>query len=194
MTNSTMLWTTLALVAAAVLIVVSAIASRRRSRVRTAELRQQFGPEYDRAVQELGNRARAEHELTLRTRCIKHLQFRELNEAERTRFASSWTRIQGQFVDDPGAAVWAANELIQDVMHARGYPSNDFDHRIADLSVDRSAVVPHYRAAKALSESNRDGQVNTEELRQAVVHYRVLFGDLLQESSSPARTLREVRA
>jgi hypothetical protein len=193
MTNSAIVWTILALVAAAVLIGVGALAAaHRRSRVRTSELRQQFGPEYDRAVQEFGNSARAERELASRARRVKHLQFRELGEADRTRFASSWSHIQGQFVDDPGAAVRAANELIKAVMHARGYPSNDFDHRIADLSVDHSAVVQHYRAAKALSESNRDG-VNTEELRQAVVHYRVLFADLLQESIAPQRPLREVR-
>jgi hypothetical protein len=90
--------------------------------------------------------------------------------------------------------VVSANELIKEVMRARGYPSDDFEQRVADLSVDHAAVVQHYRAARALSDSNRHGQINTEELRQAVVHYRALFADLLQEPGSPSRSLREVPA
>jgi hypothetical protein len=197
MTNNEMIWAIVALVAAAVVIVamVTAGTQRRRARVASAELRQRFGPEYDRAVQEHGGAARAERVLAARERRIERIRLHELNEADRARFAASWTRIQAQFVDDPPAAVIGANELIKDVMRARGYPSgDDFDQRVADLTVDHASVVQHYRAARALSESTSRGQVNTEELRQAVVHYRALFADLLQETATPSRRLREVHA
>ncbi len=192
-TNTTMIWAIVALVAAAIVIVV-AIASRRRTRMRSAELRQRFGPEYDRAVQELGTPARAEHELAARTRRVELIRLHELNDADRARFASSWGRIQSQFIDDPVGAAVDANDLIKEVMRARGYPVDDFEQRVADLSVDHAEVVQHYRAARTLSESSRNGQVNTEDLRQAVVHYRTLFGELLQESGSQARPLRELHA
>jgi|HubBroStandDraft_6_1064221.scaffolds.fasta_scaffold110349_3 hypothetical protein len=195
MTNTELLWTMIALGAVAIaIVVVGAIAFRRRARMRSAELRQRFGPEYDRAVAEFGSPARAERQLAARTRRVEHLRFRELNDVDRARFAASWGRVQTQFVDDPAAAAADANELIKEVMRARGYPMDDFDQRVADLSVDHAAVVQHYRAARALSESSRNGQVNTEELRQAVVHYRALFADLLQEPASAPPSLRERHA
>src|SRR6185369_10665085 len=104
--------------------------------------------------------------------------FRDLTEADRVKFSSAWSRIQAQFVDDPVAAVAGANDLIKQVMVARGYPSDGFEQRAADLSVDHPEVVQHYRAARALSDPTRDKSIGTEELRQAVVHYRVLFADL----------------
>jgi hypothetical protein len=193
MNNTALLWTVVALAAAAI-VLVAAIASRRRNRLRTAELRQRFGPEHDRAVEELGSRSRAERQLAARTRRVEHIRFRELNQADRSRFASTWTRIQAQFVDDPVGAVVAANELIKEVMRARGYPSDDFEQRVADLSVDHGGVIQHYRAARALSEPIANGPVHTEDLRQAVVHYRALVADLLQESGSSPPSLREVVA
>ena len=171
-----MMWIVVAMIAAAV-VLVAAIAFRRRVRLRSAGLRRRFGPEYERAVQEFGSPVRAERELAARARRIDHIQFRELNQAERARFASTWSGIQGQFVDDPRGAVMGANELIKEVMRARGYPADDFEHRVADSSVEHANVVQHYRAARALSESSREGQAQTEELRQAVVHYRALFAD-----------------
>jgi hypothetical protein len=175
-------------------VIATTIASRRRARARTAELRQRFGPEYDRAVHELGNPGRAERELAKRTKRVDHIQFHELNSADRARFSSTWRRVQAQFVDDPRAAVVGANELIKDVMRARGYPTDDFDQRVADLSVDHPEVVQHYRAAHLLAESTDNQPVDTEELRQAVVHYRALFADLLQERSSIAPQHRDARA
>jgi hypothetical protein len=174
-------WIILAAIGLAIVLTV-AIASRQRSRARSRELQRRFGPEYDRAVQELGPR-RAERELAARARRVEHFQFRDLSTADRGRFGSSWSRIQLQFVDDPALAVTSANELIKEVMRARGYPTEDFEQRAADLSVEHPAVVQHYRAAKALADSNRAGQASTEELRQAVVHYRVLFNELLQPPS-----------
>ncbi len=179
MDNTTTLWIIVALVAVAV-IAIGAIWSRRRARERSAELQSQFGPEYDRAVVELGSQAKAERELAARARRVERFQSRELSVADRSRFGAAWNRIQAQFVDDPALAVSSAGELINEVMRARGYPTDDFEQRVSDLTVDHPSVVQHYRAAQALFESNRRGQSNTEELRQAVVHYRFLFADLLQ--------------
>jgi len=193
MTNTAMLWTIIALVAVAIVAIVGVGRSRRRARMRGGELRQRFGPEYERAVEEYGSPARAERELAARTRRVDHLRFRDLSEADRARFTSTWSRVQLQFVDDPQGAVVGANELIKEVMRARGYPSDDFEHRVADLSVDHAGVVQHYRAARALADSSRNGQVHTEELRQALVHYRALVADLLQDPRVPAQ-LREAHA
>jgi hypothetical protein len=182
MDSTSMMWIVVASAAVAILI-AAVIGSRRRARARSAELQRQFGPEYDRAVEEHGSAARAERTLASRARRVEHFHFHELSAAERARFASSWTRVQAQFVDDPAVAVSNANELINEVMRARGYPTEDFEQRAADLSVEHPAVVQHYRAARALSDSTHTGQINTEDLRQAVVHYRFLFTDLLQEST-----------
>jgi len=192
-TNTSALWIFVALVVAA-MVIAAAITMRRRGRLRSAALRRRFGPEYDRALEDYGSPVRAERELSARTRRVEHLRFRELNLVDRARFVSNWSRIQVQFVDDPEGAVAAANALIKEVMHARGYPVNEFDQRVADLSVDHGAVVQHYRAARALSSSQRTGAERTEELRQAVVHFRALFADLLQEPGAPSQTLREVHA
>lgn len=179
MNDSTTVWALVGLAIVALVIVVI-VASRHRARARRTELKSKFGPEYDRAVEEYGPE-RADRELASRQRRVGQFQSRELSAADRARFLGAWASIQTRFVDDPGFAVASADELINEVMRARGYPTEHFDQRVADLSVEHAAVVQHYRAAKALADSNRDGRVNTEELRQAVVHYRVLFADLLQE-------------
>jgi len=193
MTDATLVGILVALAAAAVLI-GAAIATRRRTRLRHAELRQRFGPEYDQAVAQYGSAARADRALAARERRVGHLKLSELSDAERARFASHWTTIQGRFVDDPLGAVAAANSLINEVMRARGYPTEDFDQRLADLSVDHAGVVQHYRAARALSTSVANDPANTEELRQAVVHYRALFADLLEEPVTPSHRHREAHA
>jgi hypothetical protein len=191
MDDSTLLWVVVALAIVAI-VSIAVVVSRRRARVRRAELQRQFGPEYDRAVEEYGP-DRADRELLSRARRVDHFQSRELSPADRARFLASWTSIQAQFVDDPSVAVAGADELINEVLRARGYPTVQFEQRVADLTVEHGAVVQHYRAAKSLADSNRHGQVNTEELRQAVVHYRMLFADLLQEPGAPTG-LRQAHA
>jgi len=186
MDSTSVMWLVVASTAVAILI-AAVIGSRRRARARSAELRWQFGPEYDRAVDELGSASLAERALAKRARRVEHFHFHELSAADRARFSSSWTGVQAQFVDDPAVAVANANELINEVMRARGYPNEDFEQRVADLSVEHPSVVQHYRAAHALSGSTHTGANNTEDLRQAVVHYRFLFTDLLQESASLGR-------
>jgi hypothetical protein len=193
MTNQAVLWTIVVVVAVAIVAGLAIAASRRRARMRRVELRRRFGPEYDRAVQEFGSEDRAERELAARTRRVAHLRFRELNEEDRARFESEWRDIQGRFVDDPLAAVASANELIKQVMQARGYPADGFDQRVADLSVEHPDVVQHYRAARVLSDPSRKESIGTEELRQAVVHYRVLFADLLEEHGATIQPTPERR-
>jgi hypothetical protein len=193
MTNGTLLGMLIGLAAVAI-VIGAAITMRRRARGRSVALRRRFGPEYDQAVEDYGSPARAERELAARARRVGHLKLAELSEAERERYAVRWSHIQEQFVDDPLAAVAAASALIDDVMRARGYPTEDFDQRLADLSVDHSAVTQHYRAARALSASLASDRANTEDLRQAFVHYRALFSDLVIESPPVSRRPREAHA
>jgi hypothetical protein len=196
MSDTEKLWTIVALAAVAI-IFITLIVGRRRARARSEELQRRFGPEYEHAVEELGSPKRAERELEQRARRVEHFRFNDLSAAARESFAAKWNEIQGRFVDDPAVAVTAANELINEVMRARGYPTLSFDQRVADLSVEHPTVVQHYRAAHELSRSVFNGNVDTEQLRQALVHYRMLFTDLLHESrqvSAPPAPLRHVRA
>ncbi len=187
MNDTERLWTIIALVSVAIVLAILAFALvQKRARMRSAELQRHFGPEYEHTVEELGNLARAERELAQRTKRVEHFHFHDLSPADRARFTMSWDRVQSQFVDDPVVAVTSANELINEVMRARGYPIEHFEQRVADLSVEHPNVVQHYRAAHELSRSVHNGTVDTEELRQAVVHYRMLFADLLQEGVASA--------
>jgi hypothetical protein len=174
-------WSWIILTIAAIVIAALAGATLwRNGRVRRRrELRERFGPEYERLVAEYGDSARAEAELESRARRVRKLSIKELSPGERDAFARAWQETQERFVDTPGMAVRSAHELVERVMGARGYPVDDFDQRIADLSVDHAAVIQHYRAAHALHEANQQGREDTEELRQAMVHYRALFAELL---------------
>jgi hypothetical protein len=192
MDDTTMLWA-LGILAIVAIAIIAVVVSRHRARVRQLELKRKFGPEYDRAVEQYGPQ-RADRELMLRERRVDHFQARQLSAADRARFLASWSSVQAQFVDDPSVAVTSASELIKEVMRASGYPTEHFEQRVADLSVEHATVVQHYRAAKALADASRSGQVNTEELRQAMVHYRLLFADLLQEPKAGSSGLRHVHA
>lgn len=145
---------------------------------RNERLRERFGAEYDLAVEQYGE-ARAMCVLEARERRVSKLPLRSLAPVERASFAQSWLLVQQEFVDAPHQAVRNAHELVQRTMHARGYPVDDFDQCIADLSVDYGDIVQHYRAAHTLDQANRAGRANTEDLRQALVHYRTLFEELL---------------
>jgi hypothetical protein len=157
-----------------------AIAWTYMQRQRRARLRERFGPEYDRAVQEAGTPAKAEAVLDARARRVEKLKIRPLSREQSDSFSNEWRRVQGLFVDDPDAAVEAADRLVAQVMAARGYPIDDFDTRAADLSVDHPRVVENYRIARALAGRRKRKEAGTEELRQAVVNYRALFNDLLE--------------
>jgi hypothetical protein len=151
------------------------IASRRRSR----HLREHFGPEYDRAVAETGNRRRAEVELARREDRVRNLQVRPLRSEDRERFRDQWTMCQTQFVDDPAGAVNEADALLTRVLRARGYASENPYDRMSDISAAYPRQSSHYRSAEDLVTRHRRGQGSTEDLRRAFVHYRALFEEIL---------------
>jgi hypothetical protein len=156
---------------------------------RSTELRQRFGPEYERAVDQYGERGRAEEALVARTERVQQLHIRPLGAEDRARYADQWRSVQSRFVDDPEDAIADADGLCGEVMQARGYPMGDFEQRAADISVDHPRVVENYRAAHALARRSAEGNASTEDLRQAMVHYRTLFEDLI-ETREPAQVER----
>ena len=149
---------------------------------RTRQLRTQFGDsEYTRAVKEGGNRRHAEAVLDKRAERVDRLNIRALAPADRARFVETWARVQARFVDGPGGAVTEADQLLNDVMSMRGYPMGDFEQRVADISVDHPLVLDNYRAAHQVALRQTRGEARTEDLRQAMIHYRTLFEELVNE-------------
>lgn len=170
------------LVAILVVIVLLALlaffAGRQR---RSRKLQETFGPEYDRTVSETGDRRAAEAELLERTGRREGFDIVPLEPEARARYVEAWRHTQAQFVDEPAEATREADRLITSVMRDRGYPVDDFEQRAADLSVDHPQVVDDYRAAHAIAAANDRSEASTEDLRQALVHYRSLFEDLLED-------------
>ena len=158
---------------------------------RTHELRSKFGPEYDKAISEHGDRGHAESELQKRATRVAKFNIRPLKAEERSRYSEDWLREQSLFVDDPQAAVNHADILVQDVMQHRGYPVGDFDQNATDLSVDHPRVVENYRTAHEIALREGTGEGNTEDLRKAMVSYRVLFEDLLVETVDKPEEVRK---
>ncbi|MGA3293181.1 MAG: hypothetical protein ABSE45_04260 [Candidatus Acidiferrales bacterium] len=149
---------------------------------RTERLRTQFGgAEYTRAVKEGGSQRKAEAALDKRAERVEALHIRPLAPGDRARFVESWGRVQARFVDSPGGAVTDADQLLGDVMSTRGYPMSDFEQRAADISVDHPLVLDNYRAAHQAALRQTRGQASTEDLRQAMIHYRTLFEELVSE-------------
>jgi hypothetical protein len=167
------------IVAVVVLLGLLALAWRLMSKRRTGNLKETFGPEYERSKTETGSRRKGEAELTARKTHREGLDIRPLSAEARERYSASWLQVQGHFVDEPGAAVGEADRLVSAVMSDRGYPVDDFGQRSDDISVDLPHVVDDYRAAHAISMANEHGKASTEDLRQAFVHYRSLFDELL---------------
>jgi hypothetical protein len=157
---------------------------------RSEQLQSRFGPEYERTLAERGDQREAERELERRAERVERFDIRSLTAAERDRYVELWQSAQARFVDDPSGATDEADQLVGEVMAARGYPVGDFEQRAADVSVQHPRVVEHYRAAHQIALRNSRGDADTEDLRQALMHYRALFEDLL-EVGSPAHT--EVR-
>lgn len=183
--DSTTFWAVVLAVAAVAALITAYAIYRGRRRIDRVDLRERFGPEYDRAVEELGSGKAARRELRQRLKRVERFSLRELTPEAYARYYDAWQNVQARFVDEPGGAVLQADRLIHDVMHARGYPDDDdVDRRIGDLSVHHANAVQHYRAARALSEGAEEGRATTEDLRQAMMHYRALFSDLLREPTT----------
>ena len=164
-------------------VVIGTVAFGMMAVLRRRRLQQRFGPEYDRLVGERGSRRRAEAELTERERRVEDLDLQPLTDSSRASFAGQWASIQERFVDTPADAVSAAQLLVAAVMTERGYPAEPHDQVVADLSVGHARTLDRYRAAEEISHRAAVGTVPTEDLRQAMVHYRALFGDLLGETA-----------
>jgi hypothetical protein len=164
------------LIVLALLAVLALVAGRQR---RSRRLRERFGPEYDRTVAQAGDRKEAESQLQERTARRQRLDIVPLDPADRARYLEAWRQTQARFVDEPAEATREADRLITAVMRDRGYPVDDFEQRAADVSVDHPQVVDDYRAAQAIAAANERSEASTEDLRQALVHYRSLFEELL---------------
>ncbi len=157
---------------------------------RSKELRERFGPEYDRVVRKEGNIRRGEGVLEFREKKRETLHIHSLSSASRLDFADRWNAVQAQFVDDPGGSVEKADSLVNELMEARGYPMANFEERADLISVDHPQVVENYRAAHAIAQSRSRGQATTEGLRKAMVHYRSLFDQLLHDAYTERKEAR----
>lgn len=171
------LWIWIA-VGAVALVVIVALFARGARRSRSERLRSQYGSEYDYAVSRAGNRKRAEAELEARSAEVERYDIRPLTADERDRYRSDWKRVEQHFIERPAAAVVETDELVADMMRVQGYPMGDFEKHAAALSVRHPRVVEHYRAGHQVMEG-APGSASTEDLRQAMLHYRALIDELL---------------
>jgi hypothetical protein len=183
-------WAWIIIVLAAAILVAGAVAAYLARQSQTRRLRERFGPEYDRAVSDSGEQRAAEKELAERERKREQIDIVPLAPEARDKYAGSWRDVQTRFVDDPPGAVDDADRLVTDVMRDRGYPVEDFDQRAADISVDHPEVVENYRAAHAIYLQRQDNGAGTEDLRQAFVHYRALFDELLETRETAGQEAR----
>jgi len=177
-TLDTQTWIILAGVVVLALFALGAWVSFKKSQ--SQKLRQRFGPEYGRTVDNLRSRTKAESELKARQKRVERLNIVALAPSEAATFTEAWKVLQGRFVDNPKGAVAEADQLVCELMLKRGYPMGDFERRAADISVDHPGVVDNYRLAQAIAVRDARGDADTEELRKAVVHLRALFDELLE--------------
>lgn len=158
---------------------------------RTKNLKERFGPEYERALNEMGDKRQAENELQARLDHVNALNIRPLTAEEVNRYSLEWQGTQTEFVDEPLTALQKADRLIREVMKAKGYPVEDFEQRAADISVDYPELVTDYRGLHLIAVKEADEKVGTEEMRQAMVHGRALFENLIKQQEQKAETMDE---
>jgi hypothetical protein len=182
--------TQLVLVAVIFLVIGVVIAMAVTRAQRTKRLRERFGPEYERAINEMGDKRQAEDELDARLAHVNTLKIRPLTAEEVNRYALEWQKTQTEFVDEPLTALQKADRLIREVMKTRGYPVEDFEQRAADISVDYPELVTDYRGLHLIAIKEKDEEVSTEEMRQAMVHGRALFENLISQETN-AETIDE---
>jgi hypothetical protein len=144
--------------------------------VRQTSQKRQFGPEYDRLAGEIGpQRARAE--FAKRQKRVDGLDLKPLSPEQRAAYEASWEAAQEQFIDGPRQATQTAAELVTAVAAEVGYPIDDQEQLLADLSVRHGRYLEGYRTARRTSDQAAEGA--TEDFRQALLDYRALFNDLL---------------
>jgi hypothetical protein len=171
------IWIALGVVA---LLIVAGLVARGARRARTESLRDKFGNEYDHALQEHGSRKQAERDLVERAEQVKKYNIVPLQAGDQERFRRDWQKVEQHFLERPTTAVVEADELVADIMRTRGYPMGDFDRHAADLSVTHPRIVDHYRAGHKVI-GGAPGSASTEDLRQAMLHYRALFDELIDD-------------
>jgi hypothetical protein len=184
----TWVWIVIAVAAAIVLLGVVGAARARRTR----SLKQTFGPEYDRAVEQAGGTRDAERELRGRQKRHDALDIRPLSPEARDRYVRRWQSTQTRFVDDPTGAVAEADQLVQQVMKDRGYPTDDFDRRVDEVSVAHPQLVEKYRTANGIARASERNEASTEDLRHSVRHYRALFAELLEVGGNGVENVDDV--
>lgn len=183
--------TTLILVAVAFLVIGGLLAMAVTRFQRSRRLRERFGPEYERVIHEAGDKQKAESELEARLAHVEALDIRPLTAEEINRFSLDWQSTQAEFVDEPLDAVRKADQLIREVMKNRGYPVEDFEQRAADISVDYPDLVTDYRGLHMIAIKEADDEVSTEEMRQAMVHGRALFEELVRKETPETATTQK---
>jgi hypothetical protein len=187
LTNTTQL-----VLVAVVFLIIGVLVAMALTRVqRTKQLKERFGPEYDRAMNEKGNKRQAEDELAARLAHVNALQIRPLAAEEVNRYALDWQATQTEFVDEPLNALQKADHLIREVMKAKGYPVEDFEQRAADISVDYPELVTDYRGLHLIAVKEKEDDVSTEEMRQAMVHGRALFENLISKDTNTETTAQK---
>jgi len=152
-------------------------------RQRTKRLQEKFGPEYERTVSEIGDARQAENDLEARLDHVRALDIRPLSANEIQHFTKEWQITQSEFVDEPLTAMQKSDQLIREVMKAKGYPVEDFEQRVADISVDYPELVADYRGLHLIALKGADEAVSTEEMRQAMIHGRALFENLVNKEA-----------
>jgi hypothetical protein len=179
------------LVAVVFLIIGGVIAMAAMRLQRTKRLKERFGPEYERAISEMGDKRQAESELDARVAHVNTLKIRPLTADEVNRYALEWQGTQTEFVDEPLTALQKADRLIREVMKDKGYPVEDFEQRAADISVDYPELVTDYRGLHLIAVKEAEDEVGTEEMRQAMVHGRALFENLIKQEPTTEEALAE---
>ncbi|WP_216635568.1 hypothetical protein [Croceicoccus bisphenolivorans] len=175
-----LVWVLVAVFAIAALLVWY-LAARRR----TANLRNKFGDEYDRTVDHVGNTGKAEAALEERQRRVNALEIRPLTSREHDEYAREWHDVKAVFVESPAEAVLHADRLLAKIMKTKGFPMADFSRRYEDLTVDHGDVARHYMAGHDIADRQNRGEVSTEDLRQAMIHYEALFDELVADVAHP---------
>ena len=188
---STWVWIVIAI--AVVVVVLAVVWSAMRAK-RTRALQGAFGQEYDRTVDHAGARRAGERELRDRQKQHEQLDIRPLSPESRDRYVKRWQSTQSRFVDDPRGAVAEADTLVQEVMKERGYPTKDFERRVADISVDHPDLVEKYRTADGIARASERGDASTEDMRHSVRHYRALFAELLDEGHSDVEDVDDIHS
>ena len=186
-------WVWIIIAVVAVIVVLGIIWSATRAK-RSRGLQDSFGREYDRTVDQTGNRRAAEKELRERQKQHDKLDIRPLSPESREKYVRRWQSTQTRVVDDPKGAVAEADRLVQEVMQERGYPTKDFDRRVADISVDHPNLVEKYRNADGVARASENGEASTEDMRHSVRHYRALFAELLETDDDNLENVDDVHS